>query len=170
MICDDDVETAALVLAKCAANDPWFPHGGESTVLAWAEVFADSGLSRQDLLAGVTRAYRHAPDGFKPLPAAIVRAGSEAYFEALKALPEDKRALMESANHILQDMGVTPPVAHRWSRHVALGRAPEIGLTAEQLTEFRQRLAERQALAAEPSRPLGLAGIVRTVNEVLADA
>ncbi|MBM4686454.1 hypothetical protein GS532_22575 [Rhodococcus hoagii] len=56
MIADRDIETAAQVLAKCAANDPWFPKGGQAIVQAWAEVFAESKLSREDLLAGVARA------------------------------------------------------------------------------------------------------------------
>ena len=65
----DDEQTAAMVLAKCAANDPWFPAGGEAIILAWSEVFAASKLTREDLLAGVARAYRLSPDGFRPLPA-----------------------------------------------------------------------------------------------------
>lgn len=172
MISDDDMRTAGLVLAKCAANDPWFPLGGESTVMAWAEVFADSGLSREDLLAGTARAYRLAEDGFKPLAGSIVRHARAAYFESLKVLTEDKRQLMETANHVLQDMGVSPPDAHRWSRRVALGRTPDTTLTAEQLAEFRARLAERQALESKPLRPLNLntAAVVKTVNEVRTDA
>ncbi|MFE2998700.1 hypothetical protein ACFXG4_27320 [Nocardia sp. NPDC059246] len=170
MISDYDMQTAGKVLAKCASNDPWFPKGGESTVLAWAEVFADSGLSREDLLAGVTRAYRLAPEGFKPLPASIVRHSRDAYFESLKSLPEENRRLMDTVNEALQDMGFAPPDAHRFSRHVALGRTPGVELTEQQLTELRTKVADRQALEAEPSRPLGLGGIVKTVNEVLADA
>lgn len=150
MITDDDKGTAALVLAKCAANDPWFPHGGESTILAWAEVFSESGLSREDLLAGVAHAYRIAEDGFRPLPAAIVRHARAAYFEMLKALPEERRELMEEANYVLQDMGISPPDAHRFARRVALGREPHFALSDEQMAEFRQRLTERQALVKVP--------------------
>lgn len=168
MITDDDKHTAAIVLAKCAANDPWFPAGGESTILAWAEVFSESGLCREDLLAGAARAYRLADEGFKPLPGSIVRHARDGYFEALKALPDDKRQLMETANHVLQDMGFSPPDAHRFSRRVALGRTPDVRLDEEQLAEFRHKLAERQALEATPPKPLGLGGIVKTVNEVLA--
>lgn len=168
MITDDDKHTAGLVLAKCAANDPWFPAGGESTILAWAEVFSESGLSREDLLAGTARAYRLAPDGFRPLPASIVRHSRDAYFEALKALPEDKRQLMEDANHVLQDMGFAPPDAHRWSRRVALGRVPDIRLTKSQLEDFQRRLDARRVLLAAPPRPPRISGTFKTVTEVLA--
>lgn len=169
MITDDDKHTAGLVLAKCAANDPWFPAGGESTVLAWAEVFSESGLSREDLLAGVARAYRLAEDGFRPLPASIVRHARAAYFEQLKALPDDRRELMEEANHILQDMGVCPPDAHRFARRVALGRTPPFRLTDAQYAEFQRKLAARQALTATP-RAIDTSGFARPVDEVIADA
>lgn len=150
----DDIETATLVLAKCAANDPWFPNGGDAVTLAWAEQFADCGLSREDLLAGVARAYRISEDGFKPLPASIVKHARDAYFESLKALPDDRRQLMEEASHILQDMEISPPDAHRFARRVALGREPQFRLTDEQNAEFRRRLAERQALEAEPRKAI----------------
>lgn len=150
---DDDKATAALVLAKCASNDPYFPGGGESMVLAWAEVFEDCGLSREDLLAGVTRGYAKAgEDGFRPLPGAIVAHGRAAYFDQLKALPDAKRELMEEANHVLQDMGFPPPVAHRWSRHMALGRGDALRLADDQLADFRQRMADRKALGEQPPR------------------
>lgn len=150
---DHDIQTATLVLAKCAANDPWFPNGGEATVLAWAEAFAESGLSREDLLAGVARAYRESPDGFKPLAASIVRHARAAYFEQLREIPDDRRALMDEANYALQDMGISPPEAHRYARRVALGRKPHLQLTAEQDAELRQRLAKFQN-EIKPQRPM----------------
>ncbi|MFC9768984.1 hypothetical protein [Rhodococcus jostii] len=150
----DDLETATLVLGKCASKDPWFPVGGDALIQGWAEVFAACGLSREDLLAGVELAYLKSEDGFKPLPASIVRFARDAYFESLKALPEDRRQLMEEANHILQGMGIAPPDAHRYARRVALGREPQFRLTDTQHTEFRRRLAERQALQAQPRKPI----------------
>ncbi|RVW03023.1 hypothetical protein [Rhodococcus xishaensis] len=150
MITDDDKRTAALVLAKCAANDPWFPNGGDSTVLAWADVFADSGLSRDDLLAGVSRAYRVCEDGFKPLPAAIIKHARLAYVEALQGLSKQDREAMDEACHILQDMGWRPPEAHRWVRAVKAGRRKPFELTAEQEAEFRERIAQRRALPVSP--------------------
>lgn len=153
-------QTAALVLAKCAANDPWFPNGGEAIVMAWAEVFAESGLAREDLLAGVARAYRLETEGFKPLAASIVKYAKEAYYDSLKSLPEAKRESMEEASHILQELGLTPPQAHRYARRIALGRKPLVALTPEQDSQLRIRLAERQALKAIPARKRFLMGIV----------
>lgn len=170
MITDDDKITAAMVLAKCAANDPWFPAGGETTVLAWAEVFGDSGLSREDLLAGVARAYRLAEEGFRPLPASIVRHARAAYFEMLKALPDDRRELMEEANYVLQDMDISPPDAHRFARRVALGRDPHFTLTDEQQAEFRRRLTERQAIRNMPRRRIDPGMFGRLVDEPDDDA
>lgn len=164
---NDHQQTAALVLAKCAANDPWFPNGGESIVLAWAEVFAASGLAREDLLAGVARAYRLADEGFKPLPASIVKHARAAYYESLKALPESKREAMEEASHILQELGLTPPEAHRYARRIALGRKPLVPLTAEQDSQLRTRLAERRDLKALPSRKRFLTGLVGEFTQSL---
>ncbi|MFC9768857.1 hypothetical protein [Rhodococcus jostii] len=149
MITDDDRVTATMVLAACAGHDLWFPHGGESTVLAWAQVFAESGLTREDLLAGVARAYLKSEDGFKPLPASIVRHARDAYFESLKALPEDRRQLMEEANHILQGKGIAPPDAHRYARRVALGREPQFRLTDTQHTRVP---APARGTASPPAR------------------
>lgn len=154
------IETATEVLAKCAANDPWFPAGGEALQVAWAEVFAESGLAREDLLAGVARAYRMADEGFRPLPASIVKHAHAAYYDSLKSLPEAKREAMEEASHILQELGLTPPQAHRYARRIALGRKPLVALTPEQDSQLRIRLAERQALKALPARKRFLMGIV----------
>lgn len=165
MITDSQLQTAGLVLAKCAANDPWFPNGGESTVMAWGEVFSESGLSREDLLAGVTRAYRMSEEGFRPLPASIVRHARAAYFEQLKALPDDRRELMEEANYVLQDMGISPPDAHQFARRVALGREPNLTLSEEQTVEFRRKLAERQAIERGPRSQVDVGSFGRSVDE-----
>lgn len=154
------IETATQVLMKCAANDPWFPAGGDGIQVAWAEVFAESGLAREDLLAGVARAYRLETEGFKPLPAAIVKYAKEAYHDSLRNLSDEKREAMEEASHILQELGLTPPQAHRYVRRIALGRRPLVALTPEQDSQLRIRLAERQALKALPARKRFLMGIV----------
>lgn len=154
MINEADIETAAMVLAKCAANDPWFPKGGDALVQGWAEVFAESRLSREDLLAGVARAYRVEESGYRPLPASIVKHARAAYFEALRELPDERRADMDEANFVLQDMGISPPQAHRFARAVVLGRQPELELSEAQLVEFRRRMAERHALQSQPPRPV----------------
>ncbi|WP_043601503.1 hypothetical protein [Nocardia otitidiscaviarum] len=168
MISNEYKRAATLVLAKCATKDLWFPNVGEAVILGWAEVFQQSRLTAEELLDGVEHAYEKEEQGYRPLPASIVSHARAAYFEALKSLSEEQRHVMEMSNHILQDMGVTPPDAHRASRRVALGRVPDIRLTEEQIAEFNRRLAERQALEATPPKPLGLDGIVKTVNEVLA--
>ena len=154
MITDQDIATATKVLAKCSANDPWFPNGGEATVMAWAECFSESGLSEEDLLAGVARAYRTAEEGFRPLPAAIVKHARAAYFEQLEALPRERRQLMEEATHILQDLDIPAPDAHRYARRVALGRSVPFRLTDKQDAEFRKLLAERQALQPDPNKSI----------------
>lgn len=154
------IETATQVLMKCAANDPWFPAGGDGIQVAWAEVFAESGLAREELLAGVARAYRLETEGFKPLAASIVKHSFAAYRDSLKSLPDEKREAMEEASHILQELGLTPPQAHRYVRRIALGRKPLVALTPEQDSQLRIRLAERQALKALPARKRFLMGIV----------
>src|SRR5690606_19982193 len=124
------------------SRDPYFPTGGDALVLGWAETFQESGLEPDDLLIGAKHAYRDAPEGFRPLPSTIIKHARAAYFEALKELPEERRELMDEANYALQDMGFTPPKAHRMSRLIGLGRATE--LTAEQKADLRRRLEERK--------------------------
>lgn len=70
----DYQQIAAKALAKCAANDPWFPQPNRATVLAWAEQIAIYRLDEADVLAGVTVAYRDHGSGFRPLPRDIVQA------------------------------------------------------------------------------------------------
>lgn len=154
MINDEYRRIATLALAKCASNDPWFPHAGDATILGWAEAFQDSRLSEEDLLAGVSRAYRIAEEGFRPLPSVIIKHAQAAYFEALRDLPDDRRKLMETANHALQDMEFTPNDAHRYSRAIALGRKPRIDLTPEQDTELRNRITAAREVLNEPPRHL----------------
>ncbi len=165
MISEEHKRAAVLVLAKCATKDLWFPNVGETTILGWAEVFADCGLTAEELLDGVDHAYRKEEQGYRPLPASIVSHARAAYFDALRDLTEDRRKLMDQANYVLQDMGYSPPVAHRWARQVALGREPSIELTAEQLAEFQQRLAERQELESRPVRSLDTSKVFRRIND-----
>jgi hypothetical protein len=71
------IDAAKAVLAKCAANDPWFPLPSESIVLAWAEHIARWNLSADELLEAVTVAYTGRTSGFKPLPADIIIAARQ---------------------------------------------------------------------------------------------
>lgn len=127
-------ETAALVLAKCASNDPWFPNPGQAIVKAWAEIFATSNLTREDLLAGVTRAYQTEDTGYRPLPASIVKHARASYFESLANLPDERRESMEDAAHALMEIGIQPPDAHKYVRRIILGRTP---LPAHRRTRHR---------------------------------
>lgn len=169
MISEESKRAATLVLAKCATKDLWFPNVGETAILGWAEVFEESRLSVDELLDGVDRAYRKEEQGYRPLPASIVSHARTAYFDALRDLPEEHRKLMDEANYVLQHMGIIPPVATRWSRQMALGRKTNIDLTEEQMSEFRRRMAERQALKEAPVRPLDFGSFARPVREVVAD-
>jgi len=165
MISEEHKRAAVLVLAKCATKDLWFPNVGETTILGWAEVFADCGLTADELLDGVDRAYKKEEQGYRPLPASIVSHARAAYFDALRELPEERRELMNEANFVLQDMGVSPPVAHKWARRVALGRSPNIDLTEEQQAEFKRRMAQRVELQAMPPRRIDISKIARPVQE-----
>lgn len=70
----DYTRIAAAVLAKCASKDPFFPKPSAALAMGWAEEFECWNLTADDLLAGVTRAYRDNGNGFRPLPKDIVDA------------------------------------------------------------------------------------------------
>jgi hypothetical protein len=67
-------QLAALVLAKCAAYDPYLTEPTEETARAWAEQFELYSLTLPDLMAGVTRIYRDNGSGYRPLPKDITDA------------------------------------------------------------------------------------------------
>lgn len=146
MIRDEYVDAAIRVLGVCQSRDPYFPVGGDGLVAGWAEAFQESGLSPEDLEQGVRHAYREAAENFRPLPSTIIQHAKAAYRDALATLPDERRAVMEEANHALQAMGFTPPQAHRLSRQMALGRETE--LPAERKAELRRRLERRRELPA----------------------
>lgn len=160
-VTDRDLQTASAVLARCAGFDPWFPGVGDAAIHAWAEVFATSRLAAEDLLAGVERAYRLNEDGYRPLPGSIVKHARAAYYERLDELPEDR---IDETNHVLQDMGYTPPEAHRLARRMALGRSvPE--LSDAEYAELSQRLTERRALQASPRRAVQASDVAHVGNQ-----
>lgn len=152
MIRDEFIDAAANVIGFCQSQDPYFPGTADALVLGWAETFQDSGLTPADLIIGVKHAYKDAKEGFRPLPSTIVQHARTAYFESLKALSEEQRELMNEVNHALQDLGFTPPMAHRYSRQFALGRKPDITLTAEQQQSLRRYWEQRQALKTAATR------------------
>lgn len=145
---DEWKQTAALVLAKCAANDPWFPNGGESVVLAWAEVFKKSNLQRIDLVEGVTLAYMENGAGFKPLPADIVKYGTAHYHKALNALTSKQREAMDETTYALIDQGYVPREAHQFARMAALGRPVAISLTDDDRKAISTRVAAIEGVGA----------------------
>lgn len=151
------IAAATKVLMKCAANDLWFPQGGEAVIYAWAEVFADSGLSTEDLIAGVARAYKLAgDDGYKPLPGSIIKHARDAYFEQLRSLDDRTRQALDEFVFALQDAGLIPPDAHRYARRVILGREPHIQLTSEQQVQIVSRIgAENLSLVDRRRRGIG---------------
>lgn len=67
-------QLAALVLAKCAAYDPYLTEPTEETARAWAEQFELYRLEPLDLMAAVTRIYRDNGSGYRPLPKDITDA------------------------------------------------------------------------------------------------
>lgn len=71
-VSEQAIQAAKAVLAKCSANDPWFPQPSESTILAWAEQFMIANLPADDLLEAVTQVYAAHGAGFKPLPGDIL--------------------------------------------------------------------------------------------------
>ena len=77
---------AAAVLAKCASKDPFFPKPSAALAIGWGEEFENWNLTADELLAGVTRAYRDNGAGFRPLPKDIVDAA-----RAVRKEEADKR-------------------------------------------------------------------------------
>lgn len=152
MIRDEFIDAATGVIGICQSQDPYFPTTTDALVIGWAETFQASGLIPADLIIGAKHAWREAKEGFRPLPSTIIQHARAAYFEALKELSEEQRELMEEVNHALQDLGFTPPVAHRYSRQFALGRTPDLKLTDEQQQALRRYWQQRQALKSAPPR------------------
>ena len=74
-VSESAIHAAKAALAKCAANDPWFPQPAEATILAWAEQFVIPNLPLDVLLEAVTQVYAGCSSGFKPLPGDIIKAG-----------------------------------------------------------------------------------------------
>lgn len=70
----DYTRIAAAVLAKCASKDPFFPKPSAALAIGWGEEFECWNLTVDELLAGVTKAYRDNGNGFRPLPKDIVDA------------------------------------------------------------------------------------------------
>lgn len=94
-ITENAINATKAVLAKCAANDPWFPHPAEATILAWADQFVIAKLPLDDLLAAVTQVYATNGGGYKPLPADIVRAARAIRADRMQRETDEQRRARE---------------------------------------------------------------------------
>jgi hypothetical protein len=68
-------QIAAAVYQSCTTYDQYLPQLAPDVAKSWAKVFRHSGLSVEDLLAGVDKVYLENGAGYRPLPADIARAG-----------------------------------------------------------------------------------------------
>jgi hypothetical protein len=95
---EQHIAIAKAVLAKCAANDPWFPHPSQVTVMAWAEHIARYNLELGDTLDGVTAAYAANGSGFRPLPKDITDAARAIRRDRTERETEDESDARQTAN------------------------------------------------------------------------
>lgn len=177
------LEVAQAVIDNLQDHDLWFPRVGASAVEAWAVRFTQSGLPVEDLVAGVNHARAHhtqvsqdradnrsePAESFRPTPDLIVAHAHKARRAVLAQLPADRIAEMDMANHLLQEMGLSPQKAHRLSRDialaVALGRPVRHDLTDEQMAEFKALVTTtKQASLTFRDRRRELAEKVRVVD------
>jgi hypothetical protein len=90
------IQAAQAVLAKCNANDPWFPKPSQATVLAWAEHFMLKNYPLEDLLAAVTLLYQTKASGFRPLPGDILGAAAGIRNDRLMREADEEREAREN--------------------------------------------------------------------------
>lgn len=93
----DYTRIAAAVLAKCSSKDPFFPKPSAALAMGWGEEFECWNLSADDLLAGVTRAYRDNGNGFRPLPKDIVDAARAIRRDRCEREDDETRRAREAA-------------------------------------------------------------------------
>ncbi|MBF6326473.1 hypothetical protein IU451_28655 [Nocardia cyriacigeorgica] len=143
---DDYIPTAGYALAKFSGDQMYFPNAGDATILSWAETFAASRLTPEELRAGVLHVAINAEGhDFRPMPADIIRGARAARREAIRNLPKKAVDDMEAANHILQDLDYSPQEAHRISLQVALGhRKLEDLLEPAALTAFTKKFDQHR--------------------------
>ncbi|CRY84196.1 hypothetical protein IU443_28420 [Nocardia farcinica] len=177
------LDAAQAVVDNLQTFDLWFPKIGAAAVAAWAAHFEASGLSAEDLVAGVDHARaqhikvaqaraeaRSEPvEQFRPTPDMIVSHAHAARRDVLASLPKERVTEMEMANHILQEMGFTPQKAHRLSRDIALAvalkRPAQHNLTAAELEEFKGRVAAaKQAAISHVDRRREIASTIKLAN------
>ncbi|MEV6219831.1 hypothetical protein [Nocardia sp. NPDC051833] len=179
----DPIDAARAIIDNLQGNDLWFPKVGPAAVEAWADQFARAGLPIEDLLAGVNHARAHhtkvsqaradnrsePPDPFRPTPDLIIAHAHSARREVLAQLPQERITEMEMANHLLQEMGLTPQRAHRLSRDIALslalGRTAVHDLTDAEMAEFKARVTQaKKAAVTHRDRRRELAAMFRVTD------
>ena len=152
MLSETDLQTASMVLAKCAAYDPWFPkpdgEQAQATIQAWATAF--KGAEPRWLLAGVDRWYAHNGAGERVLPADIRKKSAEIVEDFIRRLsPEQREVRDEQRLHDLmraRKFGEpNPPL--RPLPQVALPHNPdESRLTEDQKVEWENVKNMKRAL------------------------
>ncbi|MFD6400708.1 hypothetical protein [Nocardia sp. NPDC060249] len=177
------IEVAQAVVDNLQNHDLWFPRVGAGAVEAWARRFAESGLPVEDLLAGVDHARTHhtqvsqaradnrsePAEPFRPTPDLIVAHAHKARRAVLAQLPAERIAEMDMANHLLQEMGLTPQRAHRLSRDIALslalGRTAVHDLTDTEMDEFKALVTKaKKAAVTHRDRRRELAEMFRVTD------
>lgn len=107
-------QMAALVLAKCAAYDPYLTAPTKETCLAWAEQFELYELGLDDLTKAVTKVYSEHGSGYRPLPKDIT--------DAARAIRKDRTERESSAQ--------------REAREDRLDERPELVDHRREITQF----------------------------------
>lgn len=115
----DYTRIAAAVLAKCATKDPFFPKPSPALAMGWAEEFECWNLTVDDLLAGVTKAYRDNGNGFRPLPKDIVDAARAIRRDRSDRESDEERAKRDAIN----DRKALDNIRRRTGHDQSIGRS-----------------------------------------------
>jgi hypothetical protein len=106
-------QIAAMVLAKCAAYDPYLTEPTEEQARAWAEQFELYKLDLDVLLAAVTKVYSDNGSGYRPLPKdftdaarAIRRDRAERESDAEREARQERQAAALETRNRLADLVV----------------------------------------------------------------
>ncbi len=99
-VTETDLQIAAQALARCAANDPWFPQPNRATVSAWAEQIAYWKLNAQDVVNGVRKMYADNGSGFRPLPKDLIEAARAVRRERTESEKPHEREAREDARDV----------------------------------------------------------------------
>lgn len=158
MLSESDLETASVVLAKCAAYDPWFPkpdgEQAQATIQAWATAF--KGMEPRWVLAGVDRWYSTHGAKDRVLPADIAKESADIRRDFRSRMSQEQADVY--AEQTLQRLllarrrGEPRPEQPLPLPTVLLPHSPDdVQLSDEQKAEWEWLKATKDALrAAEP--------------------